>query len=426
MLTDLNFVIIYNISKDKLKIKNTSETTRSCRKRSANDRSTNRYAAIDSFDNAAPCCLTREEFDILYLNANVQLNKCYKTNADGQNFDIVNDLCPALNYEHADLRPYKKWESISHEEFMNSVNVAVQRKEVYHGIKGAFAFSALSYVKIPDVLCYDSFHTLMNVIKNFLALFKGLIYAILYYLCYIIIAVSFILISIYLTLFDVMISIGQRGNTPIIRKRAIKTDTFYPYLHSLDNKDNRFLPPWLIPKKSCYYIDAMINSILVPSGYKDSFNVKNIFQRTGNLRGTDCLNFAKCLFCYMCFHCKDNILPKEYKLFFRLFSGAVGDLLSPVFFNDTEIDELENRVIQIVCIREGLFPASEHLFCVHELIHLARYVKKWGPLRYSSTLPGEKNVSNVKSAAPPAGPASAVAMTTIARLNHSETAMSSK
>lgn len=169
-------------------------------------------------------------------------------------------------------------------------------------------------------------------------------------------------------------------------------------------------------------MDALINNILVPVGSKGDFNVKNVFQQTGNLRGIDVMNFLKCILCYICFHAKD--LPDDYKLFFRLLSGEIGDLLSPVFFDDAEIDELEKRIIQLVCLREGLFPASEALFCIHQLIHIPSFIKKWGPVMSFWALSGERNVGEVKKEVPIGG--KSILDTTMERCLIIEEAKSSK
>ena len=80
---------------------------------------------------------------------------------------------------------------------------------------------------------------------------------------------------------------GLRGDTESIRQHAIESDTFFPYLHDVSKR-----APWILDNTNQDYLDAVINNILIPTGYKSAFDVKHVFQRTGNLRYLTKLEFS--------------------------------------------------------------------------------------------------------------------------------------
>jgi hypothetical protein len=101
----------------------------------------------------------------------------------------------------------------------------------------------LKYCNIATDIEYDPFHVIFNNGKYLISLLKG-----------------------------------ERGTTLANRQYAIETDTFYPEMH----KD--LSPSWLISLDHQFYFDAVINNILIPTGYKGDFEVKNVFQQTGKMR----------------------------------------------------------------------------------------------------------------------------------------------
>lgn len=129
---------------------------------------------------------------------------------------------------------------------MSRVEVANRTLTTYAGVKpGFFHMFTLSYFDITKSLNWEAFHVLYNNSKYMLELLKN----------------------------------KRAKNVNVIRwARETKT-----YQHFFE-KD--VISPWVIEEKYQFYIDAVINSIQIPKGYKDSYNAKNMFQQTGNLRGT--------------------------------------------------------------------------------------------------------------------------------------------
>lgn len=120
-------------------------------------------------------------------------------------------------------------------------------------------------------------------------------------------------------------------------------------------------------------------------------------------RGTDIINLIQCLLCLISFLCERlKILPLQYSVYLRLFSHDINCLLRPQF-NLKQIEEMEESIMQNICLREGLFPLSEALFCVHQMIHLSKFIRCWGPLKGWWSLPGERMIGSIKNIVPIGG-----------------------
>jgi hypothetical protein len=187
---------------------------------------------------------------------------------------------------------------------------------------------------------------------------------------------------------------GDRADSLGVRRYCAYTGTHYPYLHNAGG-----IPPWQRIETQQWRLDAHTNSVMIPMGYKKKFMVKNPFQQSGNLRGTDYLTFATVLMDYIEFI---SDFPPAYKLFYRMFGHDMTDLLAP-FFSDKDIDDLENRILETVGAHEGLFPDSEALMVYHQLVHLPSFIQKWGPLAGWWALPGERSIAAVKRHVPRGG-----------------------
>jgi hypothetical protein len=85
---------------------------------------------------------------------------------------------------------------------------------------------------------------------------------------------------------------------------------------------------------------------------------------------------------------------------------------------------MEKSILQNVCIREGLFPVSEALFCVHQMIHLSSFIRHWGPLKGWWSLPGERMIASVKYFVPKGG--TSIEKTVMVRYNIMEQVRRSK
>jgi len=100
---------------------------------------------------------------------------------------------------------------------------------------------------------------------------------------------------------------------------------------------------------------------------------------------------------FICFAIQSscNDYPYQYLLYFIMFSKLISDLSAPII-EDIEIEKLQNRAIEMVCIHEGMFPVSETHMVFHQLIDLPGFLRKFGPIRGWWTLPSERGISIIK------------------------------
>lgn len=87
--------------------------------------------------------------------------------------------------------------------------------------------------------------------------------------------------------------------------------------------------------------------------------------------------------------------PFEYILYLCMFSKLLSELSAPII-EDDEIDNLQNKVIEMVCLHEGMFPVSETHMVFHQLIDIPHFIRKFGPIRGWWTLPSERGISTIK------------------------------
>jgi len=148
-----------------------------------------------------------------------------------------------------------------------------------------------------------------------------------------------------------------------------------------------YKPPWVYSNDEQNKIDAHINCILTPSGMKNEFAIKNVFQQTGYLRCADLIKFVKILLNLISY-----IAPRvNYDVFYQIISEDFCNLLAP-FFSEEDLDELQNRLFETVALHEGLFPITESRFSYHQLIHLVQTIRNWEPLTNSSEAAGERAI----------------------------------
>lgn len=95
-------------------------------------------------------------------------------------------------------------------------------------------------------------------------------------------------------------------------------------------------------------------------------------------------------------------LPPAYKSFWVMIWRDINLLLSDSF-DDKDIDELTKRIIEMKCCYEGMFPISECQLIIHFLIHLAPFIKKFGPVRGWWEFAGERAHPSIKQFLPKGG-----------------------
>lgn len=260
-----------------------------------------------------------------------------------------------LYFHNCDLRTHVPFTVKTHEEYIEDVKrFDFKKKEDpsitnINGVLGCNQFATLYYWRF-DENSFGPFHTLFDLSKQFMKLFKG----------------------------------NRSSKCENLSKYCKATNTLPCYL-------TRGALPWDISALS-NKIDAFLQCIVIPSGMSNDCRCKSIFQRTSYLGGGDHLYFITCLLKPMV---RQTSMPDEYKEFFILFSEIVIKLQYDSF-EDGDIDKLVKQVIELKAIHEGLFPPTEYSSIFHQLIHVAHFVKKFGPIRGYWEYPGERIHSLLK------------------------------
>ena len=164
-----------------------------------------------------------------------------------------------------------------------------------------------------------------------------------------------------------------------------------------DKDKNNLGFPWNISNQNQTKIDSWIISLIIPVGFKDTFEVKSLFVYTKTQKFNIKMNIIKSIIPLVMF-LLDREMPTEYKALFMMFSELVVDLMSPVIdSSDIASDLLHYRVIEFLVLFQGFFPPTEHHMVFHFLIHFAKHIKVAGIIKNWSSYAGERGNSFVKS-----------------------------
>jgi hypothetical protein len=71
------------------------------------------------------------------------------------------------------------------------------------------------------------------------------------------------------------------------------------------------------------------------------------------------------------------------------------DLIA-VEINPNELDELFLRLIESLCIKDGLFPDTEKQIIFHQIMDLRSSLENFGPLRHTWAMAGERSIRRIK------------------------------
>eukprot|EP01035_Chromulina_nebulosa_P022227 gene22227-28781_t len=127
-----------------------------------------------------------------------------------------------------------------------------------------------------------------------------------------------------------------------------------------DKDKNNLGFPWNISNQNQTKIDSWIISLIIPVGFKDTFEVKSLFVYTKTQKFNIKMNIIKSIIPLAMF-LLDREMPTEYKALFMMFSELVVDLMSPVIdSSDIASDLLHYRVIEFLVLFQGFFPPTEH------------------------------------------------------------------
>lgn len=304
------------------------------------------------------CDTDNEERILRYLYANDTVN--VETIYLHYNEVPVDIWKYALYYEFCDFRRQQSMarkDTTFHKE--NAI-LAIANNQHSKGVTGSFYGFLSNHVKLETHVNIDPAHTLAGMFGYIILLWGG-----------------------------------QRPSPSDAFNKYCEDAKIFPCMWDSEYKDpnNRGdLYPWQISTASQNKIDAFLCSLHIPLGTSQHFEVKTIFTYSGLLKFSVKLKLITALMPVIVLW-SGMALP--YKAFFTMFSGDIVNLLSPVH-DLSKVDELTNRLIETVCIYQGLFPPSEHCMVVHHLMHLAAPIATHGLVSNFSTIGGERALSSIK------------------------------
>jgi hypothetical protein len=294
------------------------------------------------------------------------------------------------------------------EEAQEQNRIKKTKKEVeVNGVKGVWP-----YDKIPDVdfefdVCFDPFHSIMNLAKHTLDLIKENVKPKTGKFC--------LSNNIHPFLWPKKTAEEKKDNNNN-KKKKNSEETKKKKLD--DKKDEVRKSPYNIPTLSDQLrVEAWMNAILIPMTHTASFQIRAIMTETGSLYGSAAIAIFSSAINYFNLALQDSV-SNEYKDFFSMIGSDITELLS-FSFCDKDIDYLEKQIIELVCLFEAMFTEAECTFMVHELIHLAPHIKQMGPLKGWWTYAGERAMHFVKTHVSSAG-GKAFDKTAMKKYNNSE------
>ncbi len=139
-------------------------------------------------------------------------------------------------------------------------------------------------------------------------------------------------------------------------------------------------------EKACAWLDC----VLVPQGLPDDWDVN--FRKPKGMKMVQKLKMVSCYWDFI-MECLD--IDIGYKELFRMFAHDIRQMLSLVI-PKTSINSMQDCVIESVSTWEGMMPAKENYFQVHQLVDLPLFIRYFGPPMGVCELPGERMLSMLK------------------------------
>jgi hypothetical protein len=264
--------------------------------------------------------------------------------------------CPM--YAHCNYKDQIIYERTSTECYYNLYsNGSTVVKDIWH-------LHRLKYVDLATDICWDPFHTIFNFMKAILLNWKK-----------------------------------DRINKYPIDYCIDNNMHYYLYARTKPNKNI----PWLIDETSKDQIEACISEILIPSGLSNEFQFSNteMFSQSGMLRSTSVIQIGTVLMKLIL-----TIHPfpsKEYRYFYWMVYENLNQLMSPVFKTEKSIHNLQNKILELICLSQGLFPPSESRLIHHQLYCLSNYLITGGSITNFWSVSGERMMKALKICVPDGG-----------------------
>ena len=249
-----------------------------------------------------------------------------------------------LYYLHCDLRPTPKTYNLQTRtnNYRQLCNIAENDNEYIQGVKQHPIFARLPYFCFHEQFCPVNCHVIANNVKEYFDNVKG-------------------------TCDFKNVVVSQ------------KTKSF-PWLYRKTVEDDDGTLPWNLTKGNMNIIDAHINSIVVPLGYSQDFQITNPYQQTDvlNMRGK--FHIGATLM-ELIIHWSLAPFDIAYKAYYLLFSKGLQNLMLRRKQTDNEgINILDRDIKEVVSLHEGLFPLGSQDTINHQLVHLPLGIRLFGSL----------------------------------------------
>lgn len=138
--------------------------------------------------------------------------------------------------------------------------------------------------------------------------------------------------------------------------------------------------------------------LLPPALDDDSYNMKGFLSpgdgKLGYMKMNQRLKLISSFWEVVILSMKD--LADQYKLFYRIIAKDISKLLAFNFSKDS-ISQIHADIIESICLWEGLLPAKNCTFQLHELIDMAEFIPLFGPPMGVSEFPGERAIGKMIS-----------------------------
>ena len=274
----------------------------------------------------------------------------------------------ALYYHHLDYRSFYPFSRTSNDTYLDNGMTALMNKiEDINGVYGIWPYAKLFYSDVATQTSWDPFHVLKGILKCIIELLTD---------------VRKISTSGIQFCFETKSHPDLYVRHP---KKQAKTSSNNKG-SSKPKKDDSYTipPPWALLTATITAIDIAITLILLPVGYyTPEYKFIKPFSNSKQLFGIPLINLFKNLAYYIIMIIKKNqeSFCSAYLGLLALLAEDLRDLLSPMPFTKETIDELYFRVVELVSLNSGLFPASESRMIWHELICIVKFIEYFGPLR---------------------------------------------
>jgi hypothetical protein len=309
----------------------------------------NRINNLESCDQN----VTKEDITKLrgFLKGNQQPYTFYHKQCDGFDPTVLRDH---LYYHHLDLRKQHHYQRKSNDWYIQMDQIRRQNAaKAHNGVKRLWDFARLGYSNYGTQVVWDFFHVVKNLVNDLLDHFNPNKYN------------------------------PKKGT----EQHCLRTHTFPTF-----NMENE-LHPFYLTQEEMNKVEAVLNCVHCPTGQSNEFgSIYLPFQRQGMLKGADAI---KLMVVYSDLILSQTSLPPAYKMFFRMLSADLVDILAPQF-SDEQIDSLFLRVAETLAVHEGLFPESSSSIKWHQLLDVVMYIKVFGPVRGWWNDSGERALGQIK------------------------------